>query len=115
MDLSEKVAAYKRLISQIETLEEEKRNIAAQIIEEMPGSKFETAEFKATRYQRLSIRLSLEKARELQATKMEELVDKEKIKKMFHSGATMEGVEMRSYLLVSAKKGAKCSDGNKEL
>ena len=80
MDLAEKIATYKQLIQQIEMLEEEKRKISQEIISEMPDKKFETAEWKATRYERLSIRPALELARLLDATKMEEQVDKEKIK-----------------------------------
>lgn len=104
MELSEKVATYKKLIRQIEALEKEKQQITQEIIAEMPDRKFETPEFKAIRYQRLSIRPPLEIARQLSATKMEEQVDKEKIKEIFYSGVPIEGVEERSYLLVSAKK-----------
>src|SRR5690348_1391271 len=104
MDLAEKIATYKQLIQQIEILEEEKRKISVEIIAEMPDKRFDTAEFRAIRYQRLSVRPSLELARELDATKMEEQVDKEKIKQIFHSGVSIEGVEMRSYLTVSVKK-----------
>lgn len=103
MDLAEKIATYKQLIRQIGILEEEKRKISQEIIAEMPEKRFESAEFKAIRYQRLSIRPPLELARLLHATRMEEQVDKEKIKQIFHSGVHIEGVEMRSYLLVSAK------------
>ena len=73
----------------------------------MPDRKFETAEFRAIRYQRLSIRTSLKMARQLDATKMEEQVDKEKIKQIFHSGVSIEGVELLTYLLVSVKNQAK--------
>ena len=103
MDLAEKIALYKQLIRQIETLEEEKRKISQEIIAEMTDKRFDTAEFRAIRYQRLSIRPSLELARQLNATKMEEQVDKEKIKQIFHSGVAIEGVEMRSYLTVTRK------------
>ncbi|HEY2810066.1 MAG TPA: hypothetical protein VGJ00_01560 [Rhabdochlamydiaceae bacterium] len=103
MGLAEKIATYKQLIRQIEQLEEEKRKISQEIIAEMPDKRFETAEFRAICYQRLSIRPSLDLARHLNATKMEEQIDKEKIKQIFHSGVPIEGVEMRSYLLVSAK------------
>ena len=107
MDLIEKIVAYKQLVQQIEILKEEKRRVSSEIIAEMPDKKFETAEFKAIRYQRLSIHLPLESARQLEATKMEEQIDKEKIKNLFHSGVAIEGVEMRTYLLVSAKNQTK--------
>lgn len=106
MDLSEKIATYKKLIRQIDELEKEKQQIAQEIIAEMPDKKFETPEFKAVRYQRLSIRPPLEIARQLSATKMEEQIDKDKIKEIFYSGVAIEGVEERFYLLVSAKKQA---------
>lgn len=107
MDLAEKIATYKNLIRQIEMLVEEKQKISQEIIAEMPDKRFETDEFRAFRYQRLSIRPSLELARQLDATKMEEQIDKEKIKQIFHSGVSIEGVEMRSYLNVSVKNPAK--------
>jgi hypothetical protein len=110
MDLAKKITIYKQLIRQIATLEEEKRRIAQEIIAEMPDKRFDTAEFRAIRYQRLSIHPSLELARELNATKMEEQVDKEKIKQIFHSGISIKGVEMRSYLNVSVKNQLKESE-----
>lgn len=107
MDLAEKIAVYRQLIEQIEMLDQQKQKISQEILAEMSDKKFETAEFKAIRYQRLSMRPSLELARQLDATKMEEQIDKEKIKQLFHAGIPIEGVEMRAYLVVSAKNQAK--------
>jgi hypothetical protein len=104
LQLAEKIAAYKKLIQQIEVLEEAKKQIAKEIIAEMPDKRFETPEYKVTRYQRLSILTTLEQARFFNATKMEEQIDKEKIKQLFHSGTPIEGVEEHSYLMVSIKK-----------
>lgn len=103
MDLAQKIAAYKQLIVAIEALEKEKQRISQEILAEMPDKRFDTAEFRAIRYQRLSIRPTLELARMLDATKMEEQIDKEKIKQIFYSGVFIEGVEMRSYLTVTPK------------
>lgn len=104
MQLDEKIAIYKSLMREIDALEEKKKQMAQEIIAEMPDKKFETCLFKAFRYQRLLIRTSLEEARLLSATKMEERIDREKIKHMFHSGVPIEGVEEHSYLIVRAKE-----------
>lgn len=103
MDLAEKIATYKKYIREIDALEEAKREIAKEIIAEMPDKKFETDQYKAIRYSRLSIKTTLEHARLFDATKMEELIDKAKIKEIYNSGVPVEGVEMQSYLMVSVK------------
>jgi hypothetical protein len=103
MDLAKKIETYKALIRQIDLLEEEKKRIAQEILALMPDPKFETPQYKAVRYQRLSIKTTLEHARLFDATKMVEELDKEKIKEIFLSGVPIEGVEEQTFLRVSEK------------
>ncbi|MBX7067601.1 MAG: hypothetical protein K1X28_10265 [Parachlamydiales bacterium] len=104
MSLEEKIIAYKQLMREIEALEERKKLLSQEIISEMPDKKVEIADYRAYRYTRLSIKIPLEEARLLGATRMEEHVDKEKIKELHESGRQIEGVKEFSYLLVTSKQ-----------
>lgn len=104
MELVEKIVAYKALGDQIQALEEERRALGKQILEEMPKKTIEVPGYRACRHSRLSIRVSLENARQFDAIKMVEEVDKEKIKALHKVGTTIEGVEEIAYLVVSAQR-----------
>lgn len=102
MSLEEKIIAYKMLCLQIEDLEEQRKALGKEILSEMPQKKIEIAGYKALRYIRLAIQMPLEQARLLGVTKMEELIDKDKIKKLHSMGQKIEGVREIAYLVVSA-------------
>lgn len=102
MDLEEKIIAYKTLCQQIDELEKKKRELSQEILAEMPSKKMAVAGFRAYRYTRLAIATPLELARTLGATKMQEQVDREKIKELFLLGQTIEGVRNIDYLVVRA-------------
>ena len=101
MSLEEKIIAYKMLSLQIESLEMQKKTLAQEILTAMPSKKVDVGNYRASRYIRLSIRLPLEQARLLGATKMEEQIDKDKIKERHKMGEKIEGVQEIAYLVVT--------------
>ena len=105
MTLEEKMAAYREICRQLHLFEEEKKALAQDILLEMPSKKMTFPDYVARVYTRLSIRIPIEQARMLDATKMVEQVDKDKIKEIYHSGVALEGVGEISYLVVSSGKG----------
>ncbi|MCI0616192.1 hypothetical protein L0244_24690 [bacterium] len=104
MSLEDKIIAYKRLGLQIESLEEKKKALGQEILLEMPLKKMEIAGYKAFRYTRLAIRIPLEEARILGVTKMEEQIDKEKVKQLYKMGQKMDGVREIAYLIVTSSQ-----------
>lgn len=103
-NIAEKVTQYSKILQQKGKLNKQKRELAEAIIAGLPNGTLETPDFQVTRHPRLSIRTSLDEARKLNATKMVEQVDKEKIKQLYLSGIPVKGVEEQSSLSVKAKK-----------
>ena len=95
MTLEEKVSAYKELRSKIEELESQKKIIAAEILQLIPQETkaVQVSGSTVRRISRLSIKISIENAKILDAVKMLEVVDREKIKKLFERGDDIPDVE----------------------
>ncbi len=104
MSLEEKMIAYREICQKIHQLEEEKKTLSQSILKEMPTKKMVFPNYIARIYKRLSIHIPMEQARMLDATKMIEQVDKDKIKEIHNSGVVLEGVKEISYLVVSSGK-----------
>ncbi len=88
MSLEKKIAKYVELREQIEELENQKKALAAEVLDLLPQ---ETATvsipgYRIKRASLLSIKTSLESAKQLGAVTMKEIVDKEKIKKLYREG-----------------------------
>ncbi|HSW71907.1 MAG TPA: hypothetical protein VLG44_00670 [Chlamydiales bacterium] len=101
MNLEEKIAAYKEIVKKIDELEEEKKELGKAIMQEMQGKTMQVANFMVRKYSRLLIKIPLEKARILGAVKMEEAVDKEKIKALYQLDKSIEGVSEIQYIQIS--------------
>lgn len=57
--------------------------------------------YRVKRYHRLSIAVTVDNARILNAVKFEEVVDKDKIKALYNKGQPIEGVTEVNYIQVS--------------
>ena len=88
MSLEEKIARYVELRQLIEEMENQRKALVAEVLELMPK---ETPialipGYRIKRASMLSIKTSLNIARQLGAVKMKEVVDKEKLKKLYQEG-----------------------------
>ena len=104
MSLEELVQIYKELALQIAELELKKKGLGLAILEQMSGKTASVAGYTVRRYDRLSIKTSLEEARELGATKMEEVLDKDVLKKLHELGHPVPGISPISFIQVSSSK-----------
>lgn len=104
MTLEEQIRAYKELSNKIAELEGQKKELSAAILGQMTQKKVHIAGYTVTRYDRLSIKLSIEDARQFGATKMTEVLDRAKIKELYQSGQSLPGVSSWSGLQVLAPK-----------
>jgi len=101
MNFEEQIKRHKEISQKIEELEEEKKALSISIMEQMEGKSVQVADFLVKRFQRLSIKLSLEEARLHSATKMEETVDKDKLKLLYHQGFPIQGISEIHYIQIS--------------
>ena len=102
MNLEEQVKLYKDLCYKIEELEEQKKLLSLSIRQAMQGKALKLAGFQIRRCSRLSIQLTLEEARSLNAIKLEEVVDKDKIKALYKEGQAIKGVSEIEYIQVTS-------------
>jgi hypothetical protein len=102
MTLEEKIIEYKELQAQIKVLEEKKAESYKEILASFPKNSQEinSENFRVKRYTKFTIRTTLEEARAFQATKVEESVDKERIKELIHTGICIPHVTETSYFFI---------------
>lgn len=100
--LEEKVLAYKELRAKISALEEERQKVYQEILAAFPENELiiEAENFRIKKHTRLTIRTTVEEARAFNATKVDEIVDKDKIKKLVFSGTFVPNVTEASYFFI---------------
>lgn len=103
--LEKKLGRYRYLSDQIRLLEQEKKELSQELLQNYPAptAKFHTPQFSVSRHSRISITTTVEHARDFHATKIEEIVDKEKLKSLHLQGLLIPGITVSEYLLVKAK------------
>ncbi len=103
MTLEEKVRVYKELGQKIAEMELQKKAIVAEILQLFPkeAKTVQVAEYSVKRMARLTIKTSLENARQIGAVKFEELVDKDKIKQLVYRGHAVPDVSEIQYIQVT--------------
>lgn len=101
MNLEEQIKLHKQLSKQIDELEEKKRALGLAIMQQMQNKTLRIAGFLVRKFSRLSIKTSLEDARILNAIKIEEMVDKDKIKALYNNGQPIGGISEIHYIQVS--------------
>ncbi len=104
MSLEEQIQTYKALVRQIAEMDQQRRALGAAILEQMSTKMLSVGGYVVRRYDRLSIKTSLAEARQLEATKMEEVLDKDKLQELHFSGHEIPGVSTASFIQVSVQK-----------
>jgi len=108
MSLETKIAKYVELRQQIEELERQKKTLVSEVLELFPQ---ETPTvfipgYRIKRASLLSIKTSLENAKQLGAVTTKEVVDKEKIKKLYREGRNPPDVSEVHFIQVYTEAGA---------
>ena len=104
MLLEEEIRLYKELSQKIAELEQQKKELGLLILEQMIEKTMTVEEYVVRRYDRLSFKTSLEEARVLSATKIEEVIDKDKLKELHQAGQMIPGTSSSQFIQVSLKK-----------
>ncbi len=104
MSLEEQIKEYHALGRKIVELERQKKELGQLILQQMSQKVCSIAGFVARRYERLSIKTSIDEARAVHATKTEEVLDKDRLKELHQSGQMIPGISLIQYVHVSAAK-----------
>jgi hypothetical protein len=106
MTLEDKVNVYKELSRTIEELENQKKGLVQEILQLIPKETKTVCvlDYQVKRMSRFSIKTSLESARAFGAVKVEEVVDKKKIKQLIEQGQFIPDVSEIHYIQVSSLK-----------
>jgi len=104
MCLEEQIRTYSEIGKKIEQLEGEKKSIGSAIMQQMQGNTLQVASYLVRRYSRFSIKLSVDEARSFDAIKIEEAVDRNKIKALYQQGAKIPGVSETHYIQILNKE-----------
>lgn len=100
-NLQDQVKLHKELSKKIEELESQKKKLADTIMQQMITKTVSFPGFIVRRCNRISIKLTVEEARSLNAVKWEESVDKDKIKVLYNNGQSILGVSEIHYIQIS--------------
>lgn len=106
MNLEEQSHLHKEISRKIEELEEKKKLLGQEILQAMTGKILQMGSYTVRRQSRLSIVTPLDQAREYNAVKLEEVVDKDKLKSLYKSGISIPGVKESEFIIVSVKEEA---------
>lgn len=104
MNLEKQIETYNEIRKKIEELEQQKKALGMAIMEQMEGKTMKVADFLIRRYSRLSIKLSIDEARTFDAVKMEEIIDRDKIKALYELGKPLPGVSETQYIQISQER-----------
>lgn len=108
MDIfEEKVAEYLELKKRIQELEARKKALSLEILEGIPeeSRRIDLSMCWVRRASIFSIKTSMDHALELGAVRIEQVIDKEKLKKLYQSGQKPPGVSEVHFIQVYSKTG----------
>jgi hypothetical protein len=111
MLIEDLVKEYKELSAQITALEEKRKAIGKKILPLMPAKKYQVDQWVVRIQSRLSIKTTIEEAKQLGLSKLEEVVDKDKIKELVALGHAIPNVSMFEYVTVSSSASSSAYGG----
>lgn len=101
MTLQNQVELHKALSKKIEELEAQKKELGLAIMKQMTSKTVTLPGFVVRHCSRLSIKLTIDEARSLNAVKLEEAVDKDKLKALHNNGHHINGISEIHYIQIS--------------
>lgn len=102
MNLQDQVKLHKELSKKIEELESLKKDLGIAIMQQMTDNALRLPGFIIRRYNRICIKTTIEQARAFSAVKLEEIIDKDKIKALYKNGQSIDGVSEIQYIQISS-------------
>lgn len=105
-ELENEVLAYKELSKQIDLLTEKRKMLGNEILQKLSrdSKTFQIAGYRVQRCSRFSIKTSIEDAKVYGATKMQEVLDKDEIKRLYEMGEPIPDVQKFEMIAISNAK-----------
>lgn len=94
------IRVYKELTQRIAELEEQKKQLGHVILQQMKAKTMLVAGYLVRKCERLNVSTDLQKAREWHATKVEEVVDKDKLKHLYQAGHEIPGISISQFIQI---------------
>ena len=101
MNLEDLARQHKEISLKIEELEAQKKALGQTLLQAMNGKTLQLGPYIIKRCSRLSITSTIDQARPYQAIKVEEVVDKDKLKVLYQNGMPIPGVKHIEYIQIS--------------
>lgn len=98
--LSAYIRVYRELGQRIAELEEQKKELGRAILQQMKTKTMSVAGYVVRKCERLNVSTDIQKAREWNATKMEEVIDKDKLKQLYQTGHEIPGISISQFIQV---------------
>ncbi|MBS0626154.1 MAG: hypothetical protein JSS32_08905 [Verrucomicrobia bacterium] len=100
-DLETLCAEYKVLMEQIDELTDRKTAVSQQILSQLKEKTTQTPHFKISKYQRVTVKTSIESARALGCTVQVEDIDKEALRRLYDEGLPVPNIHQNEYIRIS--------------
>jgi hypothetical protein len=98
--LENQIRLHKEISKKIDELETQKRQLGIAIMQQMQSKTLQIPGFFVRHCSRFSIKTSLEEARSFNAVRLEEAIDKDKIKALYNCGHQINGVTEIHYIQI---------------
>lgn len=102
--LETNIRAYKELAQRIAELEEQKKQLGQVILQQMKAKTMSVAGYLVRKCERINVSIDLQKAREWHATKLEEVIDKDKLKQLHRAGHEIPGISISQFIQICDNK-----------
>ena len=102
--LENKLQQHRTITEQIKMLEQQKKALSQEILASWPTAtkKVSTAHYSVSRQKNFSIKTSLDDARLFDAVKIEEVIDRARLREIYKSGTPVPGISATEYVLVTS-------------
>ncbi len=108
MNLEDQIRQHKEISLKIEELEAQKKALGQSIMQAMNSKALQLGPYLVRRFSRLSFTLTVDQARPFKAIKLEEVVDKDKLKELYRQGTSIPGAKEVEYIQISMTENESC-------
>ena len=92
---------YRNLTGQIDALSEKKSEVGNQILAQLKEKNTMTPRFKVSKFQRVTVRTSLESARVFGCVVQVEDIDKEALRRLYDEGIPVPNIQQSEYIRIA--------------
>ena len=101
-ELEAKLNKYKEIANKVGELEHQRKQIGKELLQSFPTDlkKYATPNFRVSKQRRVNVKTTLDDARQLRSTKIEETIDKDKLLLLHETGQRVPGITVTEFVQV---------------